>query len=66
MDVIIYSLNLNISPKVSYGVLGCDIIVTELHGYDFVIKDFVIKKGRYLCQTLLLMEKQRNKKRLSN
>ena len=61
MDVIIYSLNLNISPKVSYGVLGCDIIVTELHGYDFVIK-----KGRYLCQTLLLMEKQRNKKRLSN
>ena len=26
--------------------------VTELHAYDFVIKDFVIIEGRYLCQTL--------------
>ena len=24
----------------------------ELHAYDFVIKDFVIKKGCYLCRTL--------------
>ena len=28
--------------------------VTELHAYDFVIKDFVIKKGHYLCQTLYI------------
>ena len=28
--------------------------VTELRAYDFVIKEFVIKKGRYLCQTLYL------------
>ena len=27
MDVIIYSFNLNISPKMSYGVLECDIIM---------------------------------------
>ena len=52
MGVIIYSFNLNISPKMSYGVLECDIVVTVLHAYDFVIKDFVIKKGHYLCRTL--------------
>ena len=45
MGVIIYSSNLNISPEMAYGVLECDIVVTELHAYDFVIKDFVIKKG---------------------
>ena len=43
MGVIIYSFNLNISPKVSYGVLECDtVIVIELHAYDFVIKRGVI------------------------
>ena len=47
MGVMIYSFNLNISPKMSYGVLECDIVVTELHA-----QDFVIKKGRYLCWTL--------------
>ena len=26
--------------------------VTELHAYDFIIKDFVIKSGLYLCWTL--------------
>ena len=47
--------NLNISPKMSYGVLECDIvIVTELCAYDFVIKDFIIKKGHYLCQALYM------------
>ena len=51
MGVITYSFNLNISPKMSYCVLECDIVVTELHIYDFVIKDFVIKKGHYLCWT---------------
>ena len=28
--------NLNISPKMSHGVLKFDIVVTELHAYDFV------------------------------
>ena len=42
MGVLIYSFNLNISPKMSYGVLECDIVVTELRAYDFVIKDCVI------------------------
>ena len=54
MAVIIYSFNLNISPKMSYGVLECGIAVTELHAYDFVITDFVFKKGHYLCQALNL------------
>ena len=44
MWVIIYSFNLNISPKISHGVLECDILMLELHAYDFVIK-----KGCYLC-----------------
>ena len=35
--------NLNISPKMPQGVLECDCYITELHAYDFVIKDFVIK-----------------------
>ena len=26
MDIIIYSFNLNISPKMSYGVLVCDML----------------------------------------
>ena len=44
MGVIIYSVNLNISPKMS--LLECDNdYVTELHAYDFIIKGFVIKKG---------------------
>ena len=41
--------NMNISPKISHGVLECDIVVTKLHGYDFVIKDFVIKQGGVIC-----------------
>ena len=51
MGVIMYRFNLNTSPKMSYGVLEHDSYVTELHAYDFVIKDFVIKRGRYLCLT---------------
>ena len=39
------SFNFSISPKMFYSVLECDIVVTELHGYDFVIKDFIIKRG---------------------
>ena len=29
----------------SYSKLECDIVVTELHAYDFIIKDLVIKGG---------------------
>ena len=29
MGVVIYSFNLNISPKMSYGVLGCDIVMLQ-------------------------------------
>ena len=54
MHVIIYSFNLNISPKMSYGVLEHDSYVTELHAYGFVIKHFVIRKGHYLCWTLYI------------
>ena len=42
MGVRIYSFNLNMSPKMSYGVLEYDCYVTELHSYDFVIKKGVI------------------------
>ena len=35
MAVIIYSFNLNISPKVSYGMLECDIVT--LHNYMLMI-----------------------------
>ena len=47
--------NLNISPKMSYGVLECDIvIVTELCAYDFVIKDFIIKKDVICARPCIL------------
>ena len=46
---LIYSFNLNISPKMSHGMLECDSYVTELH-----TQDFVIKKECYLCWTLYL------------
>ena len=29
MGAIVYSFNLNISPKVSYGVLECDIVMLQ-------------------------------------
>ena len=29
MGVIIYSFNLNISPKISYGVLECDFVILQ-------------------------------------
>ena len=49
MAAIIYSLNLNISPKMSYVMLEYDIVVAELHAYDFLIKDFTTGKWRTLC-----------------
>ena len=45
MAVIIHSFSLNILPKMSCGVLECDIVVTELHAYDFVIKRGIIYAG---------------------
>ena len=35
----------------SYGVLACDIVVTELHAYDFVIKERC-----YLYRTLYIFK----------
>ena len=35
MGVIIYGFNLNISPKMSYGVLKCDIVM--LQNYKFMV-----------------------------
>ena len=29
MEVIIYSFNLNISPKISYGMLECDVVMLQ-------------------------------------
>ena len=50
MGVIIYSFNLNISPKTSYGVLECDIVMLQNYMLMiFVIKDFVINKGGVIC-----------------
>ena len=43
--VIMYSFNSNISPKMPYGVLECDIVMLQNHACDFVIKYFVIKRG---------------------
>ena len=51
MGVIIYSFNLNISPKMSYNVFECD---TELHAYDFVIKDFITNRGIICAGTCIL------------
>ena len=48
MGVIISSFNLDISPKMPYGVLECDTVIShssfriELCAYDFVGKDVVI------------------------
>ena len=36
--------NLNISPKMSCGVLECDIVGTELRAYDFVMKALYVIK----------------------
>ena len=42
MDIIIYSFNLNTSPKMSYGVLSVILLCYGITSYDFIIKDFVI------------------------
>ena len=46
MGMKICSFILNISPKVSYGMLEYDNVILQNYMlYDFVIKDFVIKRG---------------------
>ena len=53
MGVIIYSFNLNISPKMSYGVLECAIVILQNYMLIMIFnKRFCNKKGHYLCQTL--------------
>ena len=54
MGIIIYSFNLNISPKMSYSKLECDIVVPELHAYYFAIKNFVIKSGVICARPYIL------------
>ena len=60
MGVIIYSFNVNTSPTMPHGVL-CDSYVTELLAHEFGTKDFVIKRGHYLCQTLYIFFVKPNK-----
>ena len=37
-------------------MLECDILrLPELHAYDFVIKDFVIKRGGIICARLCII-----------
>ena len=48
--------DLNISPKMSRCAWAWYRYLTELRAYDFAIKDFVVKKGQYLCWALYMCE----------
>ena len=52
MGVTIYSFHLNISPKMSCGVLECDSVMLQSDDYDFAIK---IKIGGVICAGPLSM-----------
>ena len=54
MGVITESFNLNISPKMSCGVLECDIGMLQNYTLMILNKRFCNKKGHYLCQTLYM------------
>ena len=55
MGVTSYGFNLNISPKMSYGVLEGDIVMLQNYMLMvLLIKKLVIKKERYLCHTLYI------------
>ena len=54
MGVIIYSFNLNISPKMSCGVLECDILMLQNDMLMICNKRFYNETGHYLCQTLYI------------
>ena len=45
MGVIIYSFNLKISPKMSQGVLKCDIVMLQSYMCRFCKKRFCNNKG---------------------
>ena len=56
MGAIIYSFNVNISPKMSRGVLWCDSVRLQNSMLTiFVRKDFVIKRG-VICAGLCMFE----------
>lgn len=49
--------NLNISPERSHSELQCDSVVLQNYVLMiFVMKDLVIKKEPYLCQTLYIIK----------
>ena len=48
MGVIIHIFNLNISLKMSYCMLECDIMLWNYMLMIFIIKDFVIKEGFFV------------------
>ena len=52
MGVITYSFNLDISPKMSYGVL--EWYVTQWQANNFVIKDLVTKRGVIFARLCIL------------
>ena len=45
MGVILYSFNLKISPKMSYSMLECDIVMLQNYMLMIVRKYFVMKRG---------------------
>ena len=53
MGGITYAFNMNILPKMSYGVVECDIVM-EVHAYHFVIQDFVIQRGIVCARPCIL------------
>ena len=52
VGVIIYSFNWTFHLKFIWCAWVWYGYVTELHAYDFVIKDFIIRWGCYLCRIL--------------
>ena len=56
MGIIIYSFNLNISPQMPYGVLDCDIMLTKLCSYDFLIKYIAIKRVLFVPDYIYSLE----------
>ena len=49
MGVIIYNFNLSISPKLSYGVLECDIVMLQNHMLMIFNKTGVVIKRGVIC-----------------
>ena len=57
MGIIIYSFNLNISPKMSYGVLECDIVMLQNYMLMIYNKRYCNKKVLFvpdLCMAICL------------